>query len=234
MRTLVVVGVVLFSLQSATAQQPTMPSMLDFTCHGYDEGATRAYNCIPAAGQEHAMPTFVPPVGSTCNGGRIDEFPAGRLVFQIRCQETQTPPPPPTTGSADFTIQDVRRYDAIVSSSDWLYFDIVARTRYSRFTLRVRLYSPDGTFRLCSEAVRAMEPGQIREMLLMPNLCAQDVPWTAVEFVQPANLTCAGCGVVYPAHELPYGSAISPLATDSALEADHLIEDYRRRSTIGR
>ncbi len=100
-RTLAVVGVVLFALQSAAAQQPTVPSALDFTCHGYDEGATRAYNCIPAAGQESMMPTFVPPVGSTCNGGRIDEFPAGRLVFQIRCQEAGGGfPAPGTPGGA--------------------------------------------------------------------------------------------------------------------------------------
>ena len=80
MRTLpVAVIIAVASLSSATAQQPTVPATLDFTCHGYDEGATRAYNCIPAAGQESSMPTFVPPAGSTCNGGRIDEFPAGRL-----------------------------------------------------------------------------------------------------------------------------------------------------------
>ena len=95
MRTLTVAVIVaVASLSSATAQQPTVPATLDFTCHGYDEGATRAYNCIPAAGQESSMPTFVPPVGSTCNGGRIDEFPAGRLVFQIRCQETLAAPSP--------------------------------------------------------------------------------------------------------------------------------------------
>ena len=89
-RLLVIVVVSVAWLSSVTAQQPTVPATLDVTCHGYDEGVTRAYNCIPAAGQESSMPTFVPPVGSTCNGGRIDEFPAGRIVFQIRCQETAT------------------------------------------------------------------------------------------------------------------------------------------------
>ena len=229
---LIAVAVVVAFFVSPTAQERTVPSALDFTCHGYDEGVTRAYNCIPAAGQEGSMPTFVPPVGSTCNGGRIDEFPAGRLVFQIRCQETRTLPPPTTSG-ADFTVQNVRKYDAIIDVSDWLYFDIVAGVSYSRFTLQVRFYYPDGTFRLCNEYVDAMTPGQVEEALVIPDLCGPDTPWAAIEIVQPAHLTCSGCGR-YAAPDLPYSRAISPLAPDSALEADRVIEDYRRRSTIGR
>ena len=65
----------------------TSPLTLDFTCHGYDEGATRAYNCIPAPSQQHLMRTFVPVVGSACDQGSIAEFPAGRIVFQIRCRD---------------------------------------------------------------------------------------------------------------------------------------------------
>ena len=65
----------------------TSPLALDFTCHGYDEGATRAYNCIPEPSQQHLMRTFVPAVGSACDGGSIAEFPAGRIVFQIRCRD---------------------------------------------------------------------------------------------------------------------------------------------------
>jgi hypothetical protein len=65
----------------------TSPLALDFTCHGYDEGATRAYNCIPEPSQQHLMRTFVPAVGSACDQGSIAEFPAGRIVFQIRCRD---------------------------------------------------------------------------------------------------------------------------------------------------
>ena len=65
----------------------TMPLTLDLTCHGYDEGATRAYNCIPEPPQQHHMRTFVPAVGSACDGGSIAEFPPGRIVFQIRCRD---------------------------------------------------------------------------------------------------------------------------------------------------
>lgn len=71
----------------ATAQPQTDPPTIVFTCHGYDEGTTRAYNCIPAANEQHLMARFVPPVGARCDQGSVAEFPAGRLVFQIRCFE---------------------------------------------------------------------------------------------------------------------------------------------------
>ena len=74
-------------LRSATR---TAPLTLDLTCHGYNEGAargTRAYNCIPVPSQQHHMRTFVPAVGSACDRGSIAEFPAGRIVFQIRCRD---------------------------------------------------------------------------------------------------------------------------------------------------
>jgi hypothetical protein len=65
----------------------TAPPTLDFTCHGYVEpGGTRAYNCIPAPEQQHHMRTFVPLPGSPCNQGSVQEFPPGRVVFQIRCE----------------------------------------------------------------------------------------------------------------------------------------------------
>ena len=65
----------------------TRPPTLDVTCHGYDEGPTRAYNCIPVPSQQRLMRTFVPAVGSACDQGNIAEFPAGRIVFQIRCRD---------------------------------------------------------------------------------------------------------------------------------------------------
>lgn len=65
----------------------TFPPTLDFTCHGYVEATrrTHAYNCIPAPAQRHHMRTFVPAPGSRCNEGSVQEFPPGRIVFQIRC-----------------------------------------------------------------------------------------------------------------------------------------------------
>ena len=74
------------SARSAGVRRRTTPPVLDFTCHGHDEGATRAYNCIPKPSQQYHMRTFVPAVGSACDGGSIAEFPPGRVVFQIRCR----------------------------------------------------------------------------------------------------------------------------------------------------
>ena len=87
-------GAFRLTLTVATGTQPpptqpgrTRPPTLDVTCHGYDEGPTRAYNCIPVASQQRLMRTFVPAVGSACDQGSIAEFPAGRIVFQIRCRD---------------------------------------------------------------------------------------------------------------------------------------------------
>ena len=70
-----------------SAQTRTTPLTLDLTCHGYDEGPTRAYNCVPEPSQQHHMRTFVPAAGSVCDGGSVAEFPPGRIVFQIRCRD---------------------------------------------------------------------------------------------------------------------------------------------------
>ncbi len=98
-----IAGALLVASLPAVAQPPTNPPTIDVTCHGYDEGATRAYNCIPVASQQHLLATFVPPVGSACNGGQVAEFPPGRIVFQIRCDDAGGPPsttPTPTGWSA--------------------------------------------------------------------------------------------------------------------------------------
>ena len=92
-----VAGALLAVSSSVVAQTRTVPPTIDFTCHGYVETGrgTRAYNCIPVASQQPQMRTFVPPPGSPCTEGVIDEFPPGRIVFQIRCQDSGAPPPRP-------------------------------------------------------------------------------------------------------------------------------------------
>ena len=80
-------NVVPVEAQPPTQPGRTRPPTLDVTCHGYDEGPTRAYNCIPVPSQQRLMRTFVPAVGSACDQGSIAEFPAGRIVFQIRCRD---------------------------------------------------------------------------------------------------------------------------------------------------
>ena len=99
------VGGCLFLSWPVAAQSPpaTVPATVDLTCHGYDEGATRAYNCIPPPHLQHLLRTFVPPPGARCDQGGVEEFPPGRIVFQIRCQDTgggTTTPAPPAGWSA--------------------------------------------------------------------------------------------------------------------------------------
>jgi hypothetical protein len=220
----------------------TVPETLPFICHGYDEGVTRAYNCIPSETDKVYMPTFVPPAGSLCNDGSIQEFPPGRLVFQIRCED-----PPPVM---DIKLQNVRYYEAITTTADWIYFDIVAGRSLSAFTLQVRLEYEDGTFRNCNEYVSALVANQVEEGLIIPSVCGPDVQWWKFVIVKPAHLTCEGCNRYYRASDdlhdgsatafsLPgsseraalRGRAISPTAADNALEAARVIEEYQRRST---
>ena len=125
----------------ATAQSPqTEPPTLDLTCHGYDEGNTRAYNCIPLPEQQIHMLTFVPEVGSLCNQGSVQEFPPGRIVFQIRCSDgiDVVPPRPGPTGTVDYEIVNVRRYISNINESDWLLFAWRALRRSSEFSVTVQ------------------------------------------------------------------------------------------------
>ena len=86
-RTFNAMAAVVARFRASRSTGRTFPPALDFTCHGYVEAAgTHAYNCIPAPAQQHHMRTFVPPPGSLCNEGSVQEFPPGRIVFQIRCR----------------------------------------------------------------------------------------------------------------------------------------------------
>ena len=83
----VVFGLLLPSPADAQSS-PTVPATITLTCYGYDGGPVRAYNCIPLPHLQPLMRTFVPPPGAPCNQGSVKEFPPGRIVFQIRCQDT--------------------------------------------------------------------------------------------------------------------------------------------------
>ena len=65
----------------------TDPLTLGLRCHGYDEGPTRLYHCIPGERDQPLMRTFMPEVGSVCDGGSIAEFPPGRRLFQLVCHD---------------------------------------------------------------------------------------------------------------------------------------------------
>ena len=131
-----------------------------------------------------------------------------------------------TTDGGDFTIRNVRRYKSSIDEAHWLYFDVVAGIDYDRFTLTVNLHYSDGTFRSCTDRVPAMTSGQVDEGLVIPDICGPDVEWSAAEFIPPSHLTCSGCGV-YQFDDLPIGRAIPPGASDSGLELERVLEDYR-------
>ena len=145
-----------------------------------------------------------------------------RIVFQIRCQDAGAPPPPP----ADFEIRRVRRYKSALDVSDWLYFDIVGGKALTRFTINVRLHYADRTFLSCNETVGGLEKGRVKEGLVIPSVCGQDVEWVAAEFRPTAGMTCQGCGK-YEFGNIPGGRAVPPGSTDSALELEQVLEDYQ-------
>ena len=134
---IIVVLLALFAVSTAAAQPPTVPPTIDVTCHGYDEGATRAYNCIPVASQQSLLGTFVPPVGSECNGGRIAEFPPGRIVFQIRCNDGPggTTPTGPWSRSGLGSETDIQKPDGIRR--------IRVVSRFTGFSTSFRVYCQD-------------------------------------------------------------------------------------------
>ena len=67
---------------------PTDPPNILLRCHGYHEsgGKTRRYDCVPNPRDNERMETFVPPVGSPCDEGRVWAGAQPR-VFQVRCRE---------------------------------------------------------------------------------------------------------------------------------------------------
>ena len=125
---------------------------------------------------------------------------------------------------ADFAVQNVRKYDARIDEADWIYFDIKANRNLPRFTLTVRLHWPDGTFTNCREYVPALERNQREEGLIIPDVCASDRRWTAVQFIKPAGRTCSGCRR-YNANSLPYGQSLRPGASDTAIELEDVIQE---------
>lgn len=226
-------GVSLVLLAPARAQTvPTSPATIDVTCHGYDEGATRAYNCIPVASQQHLLATFVPPVGSACNGGQVAEFPPGRIVFQIRCQDgeggTTTPTPQPT--AADYEIANVRRYLTTIDDADWLEFTWRARVSARKFEVTVK-FQQGAFFSSCTETWYNPEAGEQDTETSIPSVCGTDDQWSSVT-IQPADgRTCQGCGT-FARSSLPTTDSLSLTSADPA-EVPVFIEEATLAAQIG-
>lgn len=217
----------------AIAQSPqTEPPTLDLTCHGYDEGNTRAYNCIPLPEQQIEMITFVPEVGSLCTQGSIQEFPPGRIVFQIRCNDgiDVVPPRPDPTGPADYEIVNVRRYISSINESDWLLFAWRALRRSTEFSVTVQF--EQGPYRTtCQEWWFNPAEGTSGEEASIPAICGVDEQWSSVTIAAADDRVCAGCGT-FQRQRLPVGQLLAPSAADPA-ELDSFIEEITIQSQLG-
>ena len=228
-----VAGVLLFVLPPADAQTvPTTPATIDVTCHGYDEGATRAYNCIPVAHQQPLLATFIPPVGAVCNGGNVAEFPPGRIVFQIRCDDSGnvTDPPTPPTEDHDYEIASVRRYRTSIDVSDWLYFTWRARVAASRFEVTTR-FQQGAFFTTCTETWYNPLAGEQEEETSIPSVCGPDDQWSTVTIAPADGRKCKGCGTFTRA-SLPERRSLSPQTADPD-EVQSFIEEATYRAQIG-
>ena len=212
----------------AHAQSPTVPPSIDVTCHGYDEGATRAYNCIPVASQQRLLGTFVPPVGSACNGGKVAEFPPGRIVFQIRCDDNGGGAPP--TVDVDYEIVNVRRYLSTIHIADWVEFLWRARKPARRFEVTVR-FQQGAFFTTCTEYFYNPTAGAQEDDLSIPDVCGADQQWTTVT-IQPADgKVCQGCGTFQRA-SLPRSSSLVPGAADP-IDVTSVVEEFELRTQMG-
>lgn len=210
----------------ASGQQRTTPPTLDFTCHGYLEPAeqSRGYNCIPVASQQPSMETFVPIVGSTCDGGRVREFPAGRIVFQIRCQD-----PPANT---DYIIGEMGQVDSILDDANWLQFSWYStRTLRENASFRIRavFYHANNTTTCYASWVGPERGQQIRE-LMIPGTCTNgyDEEWTRVVIEAVDGYRCHGCGD-YQSPAIPEENALASPDQVTALEVPTLIEEFSLR-----
>ncbi|MCY4059291.1 MAG: hypothetical protein OXG44_14945 [Gammaproteobacteria bacterium] len=227
-----VVVVVCFAIPAFAQHPQTTPPTIDVTCHGYDEGATRAYNCIPVTSQQPQMRTFVPAVGSACNQGSIQEFPPGRIVFQIRCQDgeggTTTPTPQPT--AADYDIVNIRRYLSSIHVADWLEFTWRARVSARRFEVTVK-FQQGAFFSSCTETWYNPEAGEQDTETSIPSVCGTDDQWSSVT-IQPADgRTCSGCGT-FTRSSLPTTDSLSLTSADPA-EVPTFIEEATLAAQIG-
>ena len=177
-----------YGLPNGVAAQATRttPLTLDLTCHGYDEGATRAYNCIPNPAQQHHMRTFVPPPGSPCDAGRIDEFPPGRIVFQIRCQDRAGVDPDPPTPPGDAVSGEITSCSGTRDASRLVHVSMSGTVRARRSVSRVSVTGlANGEF-LGYESVGSMSAGASRRFSFTGVIsteastlrCTAEVAWT--------------------------------------------------------
>ena len=141
---------------------------------------------------------------------------------------TPPPPPPPPPGGADFTVSNVRQYDASISEAYWVYFDVTAHRSIPQLEIGVRLDHAAGTFTSCTEYLFNLEAGEIQEVLTIPEVCGADIPWVTVRISPPAGFTCEGCRT-YRSADSAFATEMSPKAIVSPDDTGKVIEEARQR-----
>lgn len=223
------------------AQPRTNPPSLDFTCHGYDEGTTRAYNCIPESSQQPLMQTFVPPVGSACNAGSIittSDVP-DRIVFQIRCQEEGGTPPPTVDNIYDFEIVNLRRRATSSAKADWIHLLIRPHRESNNNYLYLEFLFDHGGFYSTCGHYHWPVLGSDEAVAINPAGCEHDEQWSSVT-IQMADtgttFTCGGCGTFARTAIPPTSRPLVPDSIDP-LGAALLLEEFEyqvQKAVVGK
>ena len=65
------------------------------------------------------------------------------------------------------------------------------------------------------------------DALVIPDVCDDDYPWSAVTFSTPANVGCTGCGR-RSAASIPVVTTL-PLTASNPLELQHVIDEVEFR-----
>ena len=167
-----------------------------------------------------------------CNGGKVAEFPPGRIVFQIRCDDSggTTDPPTPPTEDHDYEIASVRRYVSSIRVADWLYFTWRARVAASRFEVTVR-FQQGAFFTTCNETWYDPIAGEQEEETSIPSVCGPDDQWSTVTISAADGRKCKGCGT-FTRTALPERRSLSPQTADPS-EVQSFIEEATYRAQIG-
>ena len=160
------------------------------------------------------------------------EFPAGRIVFQIRCDDTGAtpdPPTPPPSEDHDYEIASVRRYVSNINTADWLYFTWRARITASRFEVTVR-FQQGAFFTTCTERWYDPLAGEQEEETSIPSVCGPDEQWSTATIAVADGRKCKGCGT-FTRTALPERRSLSPQTADPH-EVTAFIEEAASRAQI--
>lgn len=164
-----------------------------------------------------------------------DSFTCSRTTrgnggFNLVCDPGTTTP----DDQRDFRIQNVRKYDATIDDADWVYYSVRANRDLESFQMDTRWHYSDGSFSDCTERIPELDAAEVSEETMIPDICARDEEWSAVEFLEPRGKTCGGC-TRYEIGDLPEDSSLTVGSTSDPLELDRQVEEleagYRRRMT---